>query len=107
LKKHCSQTADLRGIFNDIQDPIFFDYVHVGPKGNQIIAENLFQLSLPIVKERIEYMSMNNDSKRLNMEKIDVMMISNNDDTFFKELDNLLKKMLYYYQTPRIVSIIF
>ena len=49
LAKYCSKTADLRGIFNDVEAPIFFDQIHVGPKGNQIIAENMFQLSLPIL----------------------------------------------------------
>jgi len=107
LAKDCSQTADLRGIFDDTQVPIFFNKVHVGPKGNQIIAKNLFQLSVPIVKERIEYMSLNNDSKRLIIEEIDTKMVSNNDDIFFEEVDNLLKKILYHYHTPKIASIIF
>jgi len=83
LAKVCSQTADLRGIFNDIQEPIFFDPGHVGPKGNQIVAKNFFQLSLPILKEKMEYISSNNYSKGLSTEQIDALITSNNVDVFF------------------------
>jgi len=106
LAKDCSQTADLRGIFDDIQEPLFFDIGHVGPKGNQIIAENFFQLSLPILKEKMEYMSSNNYSKGLNFEEIDAK-ITSNDDVFFDEVNNFLKRLIFSYKTPKIASIIF
>jgi len=107
LAKDCSQTADLRGIFNNIQEPIFFDPGHVGPKGNQIVAKKIFQLSLPIVKERMEYPTSNNYSKSLSMEQIDAKIASNDADVFFDEVNNFLKEIIFTYKTPRIASIIF
>jgi len=45
----CTATVDLRNAFDDYSETIFFDRGHVGDLGNQIIAENLFESSLPIV----------------------------------------------------------
>ena len=104
--KALAVSADVRGIFDNIQDPIFFDRIHVGPKGNQIVAKNIFQLSLPIIKEKMEYISLNNYSKELSMEQIDELIISNNADIFYEELNNLFKEIIFPYKTPRIASII-
>jgi len=49
LDNHCAETADLRNMFDMYPEPIFFDEGHVGPRGNQILAENMYQLSLPVV----------------------------------------------------------
>lgn len=107
LERECSYTADLRGIFNNTQDPVFFDKVHVGPKGNQIIAKKIFHLSLPIIKEKMEYLASNNYSKGLNLEEIDAKITSIDADVFFDEFDNFLKEIIFPYKTPRIFSIIF
>lgn len=107
LERECSSTADLRGIFDNTQDPIFYDEIHAGPKGNQIIAKNFFHLSLPIIKEKMEYLASNNYSKGLNLEEIDAKITSNDADVFFDEFDNFLKEIIFPYKTPRIPSIIF
>ena len=49
LNQYCAKTADFRGIFDYIQHPIFTDEGHTELLGNQIIAENIFVISLPIV----------------------------------------------------------
>ena len=49
LNQYCAKTADFRGIFDYIQHPIFTDEGHTELLGNQIIAENVFAISLPIV----------------------------------------------------------
>ena len=49
LNQYCAKTADFRGIFDYIQHPIFTDEGHTELLGNQIIAENIFAISLPIV----------------------------------------------------------
>ena len=49
LNQYCEKTADFRGIFDYIQHPIFTDEGHTELLGNQIIAENIFAVSLPIV----------------------------------------------------------
>ncbi len=50
LEQKCTQTGDLRGIFDGFPEPLFFDDIHTTDKGNEIIAEKLFELSFPIVK---------------------------------------------------------
>ena len=51
LGKHCSLTADFRMIFDDINQPIFFDQIHTGDFGNKIIAEKIYEKILPIVSK--------------------------------------------------------
>jgi hypothetical protein len=53
LEQKCTQTGDLRGIFDGFPEPIFFDDIHINDKGNEIIAEKLFELSFPIVKNAL------------------------------------------------------
>ena len=54
LNKNCDSTADLRNIFDNIEEPIYFDYIHISDYGNQIVAERLFELSIPFVLEDIQ-----------------------------------------------------
>ena len=49
LNSYCTKTKDLRNSFDYNSETIFFDKGHVGDLGNQIIAKELFELSLPIV----------------------------------------------------------
>ena len=51
LNDKCEKTADLRNVFDDIKEPIYFDYIHVSDKGHEIIAKRLLELSIPIVLE--------------------------------------------------------
>ena len=39
----CSLTVDLRDSFNGINEPLFLDNGHVGPKGNKIMAEKIYE----------------------------------------------------------------
>ena len=50
LDKNCSMTADMRNVFDNSQNSIYFDDVHVTDPGNMIIAKKLFELSLPLVR---------------------------------------------------------
>jgi len=54
MEQKCTNTGDLRGVFDDFEEPLFFDDVHVTDKGNEIIAEKLFELSFSIVKNVIQ-----------------------------------------------------
>jgi uncharacterized protein YjbI with pentapeptide repeats len=49
LNEHCTKTADLRGIFDNVAEPIYYDNGHQGARGSQTIAENMFKLILPIM----------------------------------------------------------
>lgn len=49
----CTKSADLRSVFDGMSDPIYYDSGHMGNQGNEIIAEKLYELSLPIVKQKM------------------------------------------------------
>jgi len=49
INKHCTATADFRNIFDDIQEPIYYDIVHLGANGNEIVANKLYDLAVPLI----------------------------------------------------------
>ena len=49
LDKECTTTGDFRNVFDGINAPIYYDNIHMSDFGNKIIAQNLFDLSLPIL----------------------------------------------------------
>lgn len=51
LNYTCEETADLRHIFDDVSEPIYFDAGHVGDRGNEIVAQKLFELAVPLVSK--------------------------------------------------------
>ena len=53
LNQYCTKVVDFRGIFDYVQHPIFTDAGHTRSLGNQIIAENVFAILLPIISIEI------------------------------------------------------
>ena len=49
LDSHCDSTANLRLIFKDMSEPIFFDESHINNHGNKIVAKKLFELIIPFL----------------------------------------------------------
>lgn len=47
--KSCEYTADLINIFDHVSEPVYFDEGHMVDFGNEIVAQELFEISLPIV----------------------------------------------------------
>jgi len=107
LKNHCSLTADLRHIFDHVYEPIYYDNGHVGPTGNKIIAENLYQLSLPLVVRGIEDIRFTENLDTFPIEDINSQLISNDIDVFLDKSYLTLREIISYYQTPRVSSLIF
>ena len=52
LSQNCTMTLDLRNGFDSYSETIFYDSGHVGDKGNQIIAEQIYAEILPIIKNQ-------------------------------------------------------
>ncbi len=50
LETTCSGTFDFTGVLDGISEPIFYDQGHMSDRGNEIIAENFFDLINPILK---------------------------------------------------------
>ena len=55
MNKSCTQTADLTNVFDSYSEPLYFDDIHVTDKGNKIVAESLFEISYPILKNKIKH----------------------------------------------------
>ena len=54
IGKYCTNTVDLRNIFDYSPYPIFFDEGHKNSKGNEIIAEEFYKMVLPLILEEYE-----------------------------------------------------
>ena len=52
IENHCAKAADFRGIFDYYLQPIYFDHVHVGSLGNEILAGKVLELISPILHEK-------------------------------------------------------
>ena len=44
LENICHGTYDLRMIFDDVKEPIFFDHIHTNDLGSEIIAEEIYEI---------------------------------------------------------------
>jgi len=106
LNNHCSLTADLRGLFDNTKEPIFYDHLHTGYRGNQIIAEKMFELSLPIVMEKGGNIDLTRANKNP-LENLDNIPTSNSSDINFDETLDFVKKIISPYKTPKVFSVIF
>ena len=61
LDNLCTKTADFRGVFDYVQEPIFYDHGHTMSFANKIIAENVFSVISPIYFDQA-YSVVNNNS---------------------------------------------
>ena len=48
------KTMDLSRVFDNITEPIYTDSVHVNDNGNRIVAEKLYNITLPVILENIK-----------------------------------------------------
>lgn len=106
LKNSCTVTADLRGLFDNISEPIYYDVIHTGPRGNEIIAEKFYSLSLPLVKKKVD--SIDSEKGFQGVPQLEEVLITSNEiDNFFDESFNIAKKVVFAYKTPRIIPLVF
>ena len=106
INNYCTLTVDLRGLFDDIKEPIFYDRMHTGYRGNQIIAEKMYELSLPIVMEKAGHIDSTNVNKNP-IENFDKLPTSNLSDTIFDETLDSVKEVISQYKTPKVFDLIF
>jgi len=50
LNNYCTNTADFRNVFDDIEEGVYFDEAHVGSEHDKIIADEIFELVRPLVR---------------------------------------------------------
>jgi len=105
LNDHCYLAVDLRGLFDNEKGPIFFDAVHTSAKGNLIIAQKFYSVSLPLVVKAMESPDINLDYDVVR--ETNTRLISNDYDVFLEEFYLTSRDLISYYKTPRIFSLIF
>jgi hypothetical protein len=49
IDNSCTKTADLRNIFDEINEPLYLDSVHLGDYGNKIVSDKIYELILPLI----------------------------------------------------------
>jgi len=50
LISYCFITKDMTGIFDDMNDPMFFDFAHLGPTGNEIVSKKIANEIINFIK---------------------------------------------------------
>lgn len=66
LGEVCDMAYDLGNVFDNVSEPVFYDDAHVTDYGNEIIAQKLFELSLPLVIDKtltIQYEKLKSQTK--------------------------------------------
>lgn len=51
ILNNCYKTVDLRNVFDDTKEAVFYDLVHTNDLGNEIIAKKIFEIVYPSVLE--------------------------------------------------------
>ena len=52
IEEKCTKTLNLTNSFDDNSETIFYDLIHVVDKGNEIIADRIYDEILPILKNQ-------------------------------------------------------
>ena len=104
LNNQCIIATDFFQIFDNIKEPIYFDAVHTGPRGNEIIAENFYELILPIVTHQTKNIKANY-TKNINFEK-NMEIISPSSDPY-EEVYRSFQNIISPYKTPKVIKLIF
>ena len=95
----CTATYDFRNVFDGIEKPVFWDQGHVGNVGNEIIAQNMFEVIKPLISDisQTSYDVVKNNTNTTNDEKIN--------EYYYLDVITLLKRTtLQYYKTPLLVN---
>jgi len=104
LSNYC-YVANLTHIFDTVEEPIFYDIAHVGPRGNQILAENIYRYSLPLV---IQDNDQNlNENSNIPESKLNSELLSNDFDNISEKSYVFLRDLISPYKTPRVLPLIF
>jgi len=102
LNRHCTKTADLREIFDFIPEPIFYDRIHVGPRGNLFAADKIHEIALPVVlaDNALFYTNSENSNNNLREKENNISVKLNS----LEEPEFLIRKLISFYKTPRALS---
>ncbi len=107
MNEHCVSSVDLRAVFDNIQEPIFYDPGHMAPLGNKIIAEKIYQFSLPIITEDLKNIDGGVDNQKTTRLDSDSPLASSSADLDYEYLKEFLRDIISPYKTPKVIQLIF
>ena len=102
LNEHCEKVADLRGAFDLVPEPIHFDKAHVVALGNKIIADQFYELSLPLVLQKIDE-PISSDKSKVSSTKglLDDKLDSEDSNSLLEKSYGTVETLISLYKTPR------
>ena len=63
LDSICNSAHDLRDIMKDMTSGVYYDQGHMTPTGNKIIANKIYEITLPIIEKNSRLILSTNDKK--------------------------------------------
>jgi len=63
LNSTCNSAYDLRDIMKDMTSGVYYDQGHMTPTGNKIIANKIYEITLPIIEKNSQLILSTNDKK--------------------------------------------
>ena len=84
----CNRITDLTKIFDNYDLPLFYDRIHVGNTGNEIIAEHILEVIEPILLEKNILTEKPNDFKNIELFEYESGQDLQNSDFSGENLEN-------------------
>jgi len=50
IENYCTRATSLENVFSGMSEPLFTDGIHLGDRGNQIVAKKIFETVFPVVQ---------------------------------------------------------
>ena len=110
---NCTKSYDLRDIFENVKEPIYYDGGHMGDKGNEIVAKSIFVLLQEHVKNnkpKKNYSNISSDSLNNQFFRNETKIIENSNDEKtinFGKIYLQIKGLLTFYKTPIFIESFF
>jgi len=102
LNNNCTKTSDYTKIFDDVEGTVFWDGTHVGPSGNIIVAENVYETILPIITLKTKNLAGSKDLPFQENTELSEPVVNSYD-----EVNYFFEDLISFYKTPKIFSLIF
>ena len=103
LNTSCTLTANFTVIFDKVEETIFFDFAHVNSKGNEIVAENWYKISLPVILDKASEITSESDKILNRNVETDSKSSSISSNSVLDDSINTFRKLLLSYKTPRVM----
>ena len=93
----CTNVFDLRNLFDNTEKPIYWDDVHTGPRGNEIIANKFFEIS---------YETVNKIKEEKEQNKFNKPEVATKFNYYTYQLQKIGDKIFSLYNTPQALGLI-